>query len=344
MYKIIIAILISCGLIGVWFFYSEIYTAEAQKAEKVEFIIEPGESVTALSERLEQNQIIRHAWIFRKYLALKNLDIKIRAGEFQVESPITLTRVAAALKNPSQSEREITIIPGWTLRDIATYFEKEEIATKKEFYDLLGEPAVNYKTVLGGPKVLFELEVFSDKPKYVSFEGYFAPDTFRVFADASLEEIIKKLMKHRDDQFTDQMYEDIKKSNRTVFEVITIASILEKEVRGLEDKKIVSDLFWRRYDSNWALQADSTVHYAVGTDGSVFTKKEDRESTSPWNTYKYLGLPIGPISNPSIESIMAAIYPEKNDYWYFLTTLDTGEVKYGKTLEQHNANVQKYLR
>ncbi len=344
MYKIIIAILIACGAFGVWFLYSEIYTAEAQHAEKVEFTIKSGESVTALSEHLDEKQIIRNAWIFRKYLSLKNLDVKVRAGEFQVESPITLARVAEALKHPSQSEREITIIPGWTLRDIATYFEKEGVASKKEFYDLVGEPAVNYKTILDGPKVQFDLEVFSDKPKHVSFEGYFAPDTFRVFADASLKDIVKKIMQHRNSQFTEQMYEDIKKSNRTVFEVITIASLLEKEVRGEEDKKVVSDLFWRRYDSNWALQADSTVHYAVGTDGNVFTTKEDRESASPWNTYRYPGLPLGPISNPSVESITAAIYPKKNDYWYFLTTLDTGEVKYGKTLEQHNANVQKYLR
>jgi len=122
-----------------------------------------------------------------------------------------------------------------------------------------------------------------------------------------------------------------------------MASILEREVRSKDDKAIVSDLFWRRYNLNWALQADSTVHYAVRKKGDVFTTREDRDSVSPWNTYKYPGLPLGPISSPSLGSIMAAIYPEGNNYWYFLTDSD-GAVHYAKNLDEHNQNVQKYLR
>ena len=144
-------------------------------------------------------------------------------------------------------------------------------------------------------------------------------------------------------QFTDEMYNDIIASGRDVNEVMIMASLLEREVRGVEDKKMVADLFWRRYDNNWALQADSTVHFVSGKNGSVFTTKEDRDSLSPWNTYKYPGLPLGPIAHPSLSSIEAAIYPEKNNYWYFLTDLEGG-VHYGTDLEGHNRNVQKYLR
>ena len=95
---------------------------------------------------------------------------------------------------------------------------------------------------------------------------------------------------------------------------------------------------------NWALQADSTIHYIVGTSGSVFTSDLDRQVDSLWNTYKYPGLPLGSIGTPSLESIKAAIYPENNDYWYFLTTLDTGKVIYAKTLAEHNINIANYLR
>jgi len=123
---------------------------------------------------------------------------------------------------------------------------------------------------------------------------------------------------------------------------LTLASIVEREVRGERDRKKVADIFWRRLDMNWALQADSTVHYAVGKTGNVFTSKEDRDSLSPWNTYKYPGLPLGPISNPDLESIMASIYPEPNEYYYFLTD-EEGVVHYGKTLEEHNENRRKYL-
>jgi UPF0755 protein len=177
----------------------------------------------------------------------------------------------------------------------------------------------------------------------VSFEGYLAPDTYRIYEDATLEEMIEKLIAERDLQFTEEMYRDIERSGRTVYEVITMASIVEREVRTTESRKKVADIFWRRYDMNWALQADSTVHYVVGKNGSVFTTREDRASLSPWNTYKYPGLPLGPISNPSLDAILATIYPEPNDDWYFLTT-DEGEVKYAKTIEQHNANVSAYLR
>ena len=271
------------------------------------------------------------------------MDKEIREGQFEVTSPITLARVVNSLANPTQAETTITILPGWDLRDIAEYFEKNEVASSTDFLAVVGQSAYNYKTAREiSPVVEGDWKVTADKPNFVSYDGYLAPDTYRIFKNATIEEIVQKLIDERESQFTDQMYSDIEKSGRTVFEVLTMASILEREVRSSEDKKIVADLFWRRYDQNWALQADSTVHYAVNKKGDVFTTAEDRDSLSPWNTYRYPGLPLGPISTPNIDSIMAAIYPENNDYWYFLTD-DKGVVIYGKTLEEHNTNRLKYL-
>ncbi len=341
--KIIISILIFCIVIGVWFVYTELYTAEAQRVEKVNFQINPGESVSILAERLEE-QVIRNAWLFKKYIVFKGIDREIRQGNFEVTSPITLSRVVQSLANPSVSEQTITILPGWSLREIAEYFEEEGVVSSTDFDLVVGKPAYNYK-VSKDKMVDLELDhkVVEDKPWYVSYEGYLAPDTYRIFKNASVEDILNKLVGHLDSQFTEEMYRDIEKSGRTVFEVITMASVVEREVRSKEDKARVADIFWRRYDLNWALQADSTVHYAVGTSGDVFTTQADRESLSPWNTYKYPGLPQGPISSPSLETIKATIYPEANKDWYFLTDLE-GEVHYAKTLEGHNLNVQKYLR
>ena len=191
--------------------------------------------------------------------------------------------------------------------------------------------------------LLEDYRVLRDKPEDISLEGYLAPDTYRIFTDASLESVLEKLVVERDSQFTDRMYADIRAAGRDVHKVLTVASILEREVQHEEDKAKVADLFWRRFERHWALQADSTVHYAVGRKGDIFTTKKERATDSLWNTYKYPGLPPSPICNPSIESIRAAIYPEKNDYWYFLTTLE-GEVKYARTLEEHNGNVARYLR
>ncbi len=353
--KFVLGVLSICLVVGFWFVYSEIYTAEAQISEKVKFKIESGESVFSVAARLEEEQVIRNSFLFRSYLKIKNLDTKINHGEFEVESPITLSRVVEALQNPSSIEQVITIIPGWDLRDISEYLiesgvgqvEIEELdgsIIQNRIDKIIGKPATDYRwSKMSAPKV-FDYLVLKSKPDFVSYEGYFRPDTYRIFKDATLEQVFEKLIRARNQEFTRAMYTDIEKSGRTVHEILTMASLIEREVMSQKDKSIVSDIFWKRHDVGMGLQADSSVHYATGKKGEVFTTKEERDSKNIWNTYKYPKLPPGPISSPSLESIMAAIYPDSNDYWYFLTTIDTGEAKYAKTLEQHNRNVQKFIR
>lgn len=342
--KIIIVAVSVCLFLGMWLLYNELYVAEAQNIDEVNFTVEKGETVDQFTKRLAEENIIKNQWLFKKYLVWKGIDKKAQAGEFKVMYPITLTRVATALKMVvSQGEKIITIVPGWDLRDLAEYLAvKEIIKNKQELFDLVGEPAVLYKNRLA-PLLGEQTKLSYNKPINVSYEGYLAPDTYRIFADAILEDVIKKLVNQQNKLFTDKMYADIKSQGRNIHDILTLASILEREVRSFEDKAKVADIFWRRYANKWALQADSTVHYAINKKGDLFTTKEDRESASPWNTYKNVGLPPGPISAPGLDSIKAAIYPAANDYWYFLTTLD-GEVKYAADLDGHNRNVQKYLR
>jgi UPF0755 protein len=327
-----------CLLVIVWFVYSEIYTAEAQKIDKLVFEVKAGESVAQLAERLENEQVIRSARLFKKYLFLKKMDKKINFGEFELAAPITLARVAEVLSRPGLNEKEIMIIPGWTIRDIAQYFEYNGMFQAEELTELVGLPAVSYKNWKEGtPKLSLDLAVLKDKPWYVSYEGYLAPETYRIYKNAKLEDIVLKLIQQREQEITDEMRQEMERQGKSFYDILIIASILEREVKSEKDKRLVADIFWRRYNKNWALQADSTVHYAVNKSGDVFTTKEDRDSNSPWNTYKYPSLPPSPISNPSLISIKAALYPEKNDYWYFLTGKD-GTVYYAETLEKHNVN------
>lgn len=212
---------------------------------------------------------------------------------------------------------------------------------------MVGEPAVDYRIQKNKlPALDFSAESYNSvlkaKPQYVSYEGYLAPDTYRIYKDATLEEVINKLIAWRLNSLEPEIFENIKISRKTFFEILTMASILEREVRSIADKKLVADIFWRRLSKNWALQADSTVHYAVAKEGNVFTTAKDRQTDSLWNTYKYPGLPPSPICNPGLDSIQAALYPEANNYWYFLTDKDGG-VHYAKTLEEQNVNKYKYL-
>lgn len=276
------------------------------------------------------------------YAKYTGIDQNLKTGQYSIDliSKVTVKDFFTLLSKEVKTEQSITILPGWDLRDVANYLVKQKIAQSvDEVYALLGKPAEYAIPSISPTKTAW----IAGKPSRVSLEGYLAPDTFSVYNTATLPEVVDILLQHRRAQL-EPLLPEIAKSGRSLHEIMTMAALLEREVRTPKDKAIVADIFWKRHDVNMGLQADSTVHYATGKEGSVFTSKADRASTNPWNTYKYPGLPPGPIALPSIASIEAALRSTKNDYWYFLTTLDTGEVKYGKTLAEHNANVQKYLR
>lgn len=276
------------------------------------------------------------------YATYSGVDQNLKVGQYPIDliTKVTVKDLFTVLSQEVKTESTITILPGWDLRDVAKYLVDKKIAKNtEEVYTLLGKPAEYAIPSIDPVKTAW----IKDKPSRVSLEGYLAPDTYSIYTTATLEEVVNKLLDHREEQLKPLLAE-IKTSGRTMHEIMTMAALLEREVRTPKDKAIVADIFWKRHDVNMGLQADSTVHYVTAKEGSVFTSNADRATDNPWNTYKYPALPPGPIAFPSLASIEAALRPVKNDYWYFLTTLDTGEVKYGKTLAEHNANVQKYLR
>lgn len=239
-------------------------------------------------------------------------------------------------------EKTITIIPGWNNKQVADYLVKQGVAsTTEEVLALIG--------TRGQPASLAELTtstrvlpLFADRPAKASLEGYLAPETYRIFADASLVSVIEKLLNQRNREVSLELQTPGGANKRTLFEIITMASIVEKEARQSETMAMVADIFWRRYDLNWALQSCATVNYITGKN-SPAASSEDIKIDSPYNTYKYPGLPPGPISNPSLNAIKAVLKPTVNAYWYFMSDED-GVMHYAKTLEEHNRNVATYLR
>ncbi len=256
---------------------------------------------------------------------------------------------------PPREEVTLTIIPGWTLRQVVRYLVEQGFASSTaSVLAITGEPA-KVRTLRAGPPfpdATEGLDLVRRKSGTVSQEGYLAPETYRVFREATLVEVITKLLAERNKEML-EVFPDRgdattpplggKLRDVTVPQVMTMASIIEKETRHADDRSLVADILWRRYLKGWALQVDSSVHYAVDRTGDVFTSDAERSIDSPWNTYKYPGLPPGPICNPSIESIKAALEPKANAYWYFLTGTD-GKMYYGRTLDEHNMNRAKYLR
>ncbi len=250
---------------------------------------------------------------------------------------------------PPRPEISITIIPGWNLRQIAADWKsKGLIKSEDELYGLVGKPAYNYKAHKEiAPKILFASTstwnyFLKDKSNYLSYEGYFLPDTYRVYADAKPEEIIKKVFANLDEKITPEMRTEIDRQHKSIFEILTMASVVEKEAPTSDSMGVVADIFWRRFKAGWPLQSCATVNYVTGKSDPAVTAK-DRAIDSLYNTYKYPGLPLGPISNSSLNAVKAVIYPIKNDYWYFMSGSD-GVMHYAKTLDEHNRNVYRYLR
>lgn len=259
-------------------------------------------------------------------------------------------RPKAAPLPPPRKEITITIIPGWNLRQVASdWVQKGLLKDPEELFAYTGAPAADYRTRAEAEPVHrivtstdFDA-LFSSKPATISYEGYLFPETYRVYADAMPDEILKKIFGVFRDRLPVEWQEELSHQHKTFFEVLTMASILEDEAKTVEDKKMVADILWRRIGRGMRLQVDSSVHYISARTGDVFTTKEERESDSPWNTYKHVGLPLGPINNPSFASIEAALFPTANTYWYFLTD-EEGGMHYASSLEEHNANRSRFLK
>ena len=224
-------------------------------------------------------------------------------------------------------------------------FEKEGFFNAEEFWKMAGYTALDYRTYkdLEHPsKDFYSLtSLLDNKPEYVNFEGFLFPDTYFIPQNISPKGVIELMIKNLDEKITVKMREDIKESGKTFFDIIIMASILENEAITFKDKKIVSGLLWKRLEEGMPLQVDATLQYFTGKNTFQLTL-EDLDLDSPYNTYEYKGLPLGPITNPGIWSIKAAIYPEESPYWFYLSDKES-IIHYSETFEEHKAKKFKYL-
>jgi UPF0755 protein len=343
MKKILLIILavVVVGAVGGWYFFSP---PSADSTEKV-FVIQEGEGVHKISQHLKEQNFIKNKFVFEVYVWVKRVGGKFQAGEHKLRQNMALGEIVSTLTSAGETnERDVKILEGWNNNEIAGYLDGEGVVSKDFF---LAETK-NYE--LG----IMNYEFLNDRPTGATIEGYLFPDTYRIYKDfpeellngqnkdsAVADQIIKKMLDNFDQKLSADLRAEIARQKKTIFEIITMASVIEKEARG-DDMAVVSDIFWRRIDVGIPLQSDATVNYATGK-YETQPSADDLNIDSPYNTYKYRGLPAGPIGNPSLLAIKAAIYPKANNYWYFLTT-DDGKMIYSKTFEEHKANKLKYLR
>ena len=336
-------------LFGFWF-YQQIYTPlNPENKKEIVFNIEKGESLADISSNLKASGLIKSEFLFKLTAVIKRTQAKLQAGIYSLSPSMSISKILEKLNSGETIKDKITIIEGWDLRDIGWYFENRGMFQAEELFEIVGFPANDYSKNQDLPlpkdfsqqfKFLKEIRQLADKN--VSLEGYLFPDTYEVKKGESLESIIKKMLKNFDQKVTEELKEEIKAQNKSLYQVLIMASLLEKEVKSCQDRQIAAGILWKRLEAGWPLQVDATISYIVGK-GSLNLTKKDLKIDSPYNTYKYYGLPLGPICNPGLESIKAAINYEQSDFWYYLTTPD-GKTEFSKTLEEHNIKRFKYLK
>lgn len=324
------------GWTAVW-----LSTPDLKQAPAV-FTVSAGDSAATVAAGLARTGYIRSAALFRLALRQSGAADKLQPGTYDLRGAESFPELVKILTSGGVPANEfvLTVIEGWDLRDLHQALKKVQYAQWDSLYAVTGQPLTGYASA--EPDFADGFPFLKDKPPGASLEGYLFPDTYRLFRDAAPEEIVRILLANFSRRLTAAGLDaKIAASGHGFHDIITLASVIEKEVRTDADRRIVSDIFWRRLEMGMALQSCATVNYVTGK-SSPAVSAEDLRVESPYNTYMWRGLPPGPIGNPGLESIRAALEPQTNDFLYFLTD-DRGGVHYASTLEEHNRNKAKYL-
>lgn len=324
--------LIVIFLIGGYYFHRQVYFSHGTGDIAQSFEIKSGERTEEISQRLEEAGLVKNSNFFKYYIWRSSGKSKIQAGEYELRGTMTIPEIVQVLSIGEVVPNEIKV----------TFPEGKNTDSMAEVLKSKGFDSDDFLSKSNcGCGVKTDYKFLEGKPQGASLEGFLFPDTYIFYKDAAAINIINSMLRNFDEKLTPEMRSDIEKSGRSVFEIVTMASILEKEVRTPEDMKIASGIFWDRIEAGMPLQSCATIAYVLGKEKEQYSF-DDTRTPSPYNTYLNKGLPPGPIDNPGMNALRAAIYPAKTDYTYFLTDPKSGKTIFSKTIEEHNANKVKY--
>lgn len=333
-------------LLGIWHQVYSAYLAptEPGSQEPVAFEVASGQSLTRVANNLEAAGLIRSRTVFKYYCDFAGMGQKIQVGSYTLNRSMTIREIADLLTTGDGNPlvRNITLIPGWTLEDFAEDLTKKGILQSPE--ELLslcrtGEAFKDYYYVAD----LLATERVSQR-KY-ALEGYLAANTYEIYTDATAEDIVRKLLSQTERVFPADAQDRAHQLGYTMDEMLTLASLIEKEAKK-DDFTRVSAVFHNRLRQKVKLGSDVTIHYVTGVRKMALTAN-DLALDSPYNTYLYAGLPLGPICAPSPEAINAALYPDETfvaeNYLYFCSKdPESGELYFSRTLAEHEQAVAIY--
>jgi UPF0755 protein len=321
---IIFILFITLVLVGYFtFFTANHYSQNAP----IRFEIKDGETFSSVVDRLHQQSIIPSKFNFRIAAFLYSAEKKVKAARFSIPNDFSyLDLIDLFVNGPADYLRSIRINDGQTLNWLGAKVKRDVKIDSASFVDLARDKEFIKSLGLNVP----------------SMEGYLFSKTYKLYEETSPEEAIKLFYEGFKDFFNDTLKQRAKKIGLSINQVLTLASIIKGETNYVEEMPRISGVYHNRLRIGMRLQADPTVQYLL-PDGWRRLTYKDLEIDSRYNTYKYTGLPPGPINNPGASAILAALYPEKNNYLYFVAD-GNGAHKYSKTYSEHLKNVAKYRK
>jgi len=313
----------------------EIESPASDDSTPILFTVTPGETAATIATRLERAGLIKDAGLFRLLVRYRGVDSQLEAGDYQLRPNMSLEEIMSALQAGRPSEVMITIPEGWRIEEIAEMLEERELIKTEEFLREAREGE-------------FEYDFLSDRPKGVSLEGYLFPDTYAIPPDFEAAQIIDMMLANFGRRFTLEMRQEVARRGMSIHEVLTVASLVEREARIPEERPIIASVYLNRLEAGWLLESDATAQYALGYQEetgqwwkSPISLEEMTQIDSSYNTYLYPGLPPGPICNPGLASIQAVIDPAETNYLYFYHKGD-GSHAFAETYEEHLENQRLY--
>ncbi len=294
-------------------------------------VVEEGDTWEKVAGKLFKQKLVSSSSAVKKYVEEKELSTMLQPGTYELKKSMSLPEIVAKIAHPTIEKEsvKVTIPEGLETKKIAKILEeKGAIKSADRFLQLLSEEDFNYDFLKG-----------ADKKTYL--EGYLFPDTYEFYKETDERDVIITLLDRFNEIYTDDLKARARELNLTDNEVITLASIIQREAKASSEFPIVSSVFHNRIKQEMKLQACSTVQYVIEERKDVLSN-EDIKIDSPYNTYLYKGLPPAPISSVGEVAIKAALYPEDTDYLFFVVkNLGDGSHYFAKTYEEHLENIDK---
>lgn len=315
---------------GCFFYFAyQVTNSTFSGGENKVFEISEGESTRQIGERLRQEGFIKNEIYFFYYVWANDLKGQIKAGSYEIGPGFRVPEIANILVSGNDIPRQVrvTFPEGWTIEKMAERLTASGL-DGDGFLELARNPDKELVSKFG---------FLADIPEGASLEGFLFPDTYFFTVENTAGEIIEKMLVNFDRKLGVGFREDIESQDKTIFDVVTMASIIEAEGKIPRDKDLVSGIFWKRLEIGMPLQSDATLTYILNVRKRQYSFQDTRVE-SPYNTYLHRGLPPGPVSNPGLVSLKSSIYPEESEYLYFLNNPDTGETFFARTLDEHNIN------